>query len=52
MTATATPTPTIQASSRVAPLDENTVLRIARGPLRSASPSVRFVPRDLRLPQL
>jgi hypothetical protein len=32
--------------------DEKAVLRIAREPLRSEPPVVRFVPRDARLPQL
>jgi hypothetical protein len=36
----------------VADKDEEAVLRIAREPLRSEPPVVRFVPRDSRLPQL
>jgi hypothetical protein len=32
--------------------NESAVLRIAREALRADPPSVRFVPRDVRLPQL
>jgi hypothetical protein len=46
-----TPNPTTIAAA-ASEKDETMVLRIAREPLRWEPPAVRFVPRDIRLPQL
>jgi hypothetical protein len=47
---TATLPPASRASTRTT--DDSAVLRLAREALRAEPPAVRFVPRDLRLPQL